>query len=280
MARIERTLTTGSYWKKALGTAPSVAVCAKLFRNWWRLTRIFAGQAEFTPPIEAIGRKGYRLRLLEAGDVETLWDVFCLRSYRVPVGAKIIVDAGANIGAFSLYALKETAADPAARVYAIEPVAASFARLQNTVAENGLAGRAICHAWGIAGVSGPRTIRVGGAGGVAASKNASLYLAPEDGSDGPGVERIETVSLADLLARLELKQVDFLKMDCEGAEVEALMAADDATLRRCRAIGMEYHFYRGIADTPRLFDRLTRAGFVCAAHNPGKRTATFLRQDG
>lgn len=271
MARIERNLSRGAYWKKALATAPSVATAARLFRNWWRLTQIFSGRAAFTPPFELVGRKGYRLELQETGDVETVWDVFCLRSYRLPTGCEVVVDIGANIGAFTLYALQEAGAK---RVTAIEPVGRSFARLQQTIAINQLQNRVQCLQRGIGKAAERRQISIG-----ADSKNACMYKdrSPTAAMATGKVETIEVVPLEQLFNELGLTAIDFLKLDCEGAEVEALLAAPDAALRRCRTVGMEYHFYPGVGDEAALWQKMSQAGFRCVEHHRTKRLARFER---
>ena len=65
---------------------------------------------------------------------------------------------------------------------------------------------------------------------------------------------VPTVTLADVVG----SGCDLLKLDCEGAEFEALLAADDDTLLRAQRIILEFH---RIAGSPEMIvDRLEAAG--------------------
>jgi FkbM family methyltransferase len=73
----------------------------------------------------------------------------------------------------------------------------------------------------------------------------------------PGEATVSTLSIDDLVARYALQRVDFLKMDIEGAELEALRGAED-TLRRYRpslAVSV-YHRLSDFWTIPTWLDRL------------------------
>jgi len=52
---------------------------------------------------------------------------------------------------------------------------------------------------------------------------------------------VRVATLPQLLAEHGIPQVDFLKLDCEGAEGLILPSLPDALLRSVRAIAMEFH---------------------------------------
>jgi hypothetical protein len=65
---------------------------------------------------------------------------------------------------------------------------------------------------------------------------------------------VPTVTLEDVVGC----GCDLLKLDCEGAEFEALLHADDDTLRRAQRLFVEFH---RIGGSPTLIvDRLEAAG--------------------
>jgi hypothetical protein len=66
-------------------------------------------------------------------------------------------------------------------------------------------------------------------------------------------------------------------MDCEGGEVEAILAAGDETLRRMKHISFEYHFPGNISTESEFFGRLERAGFKCTSKSSVGRLAQFVR---
>ena len=53
--------------------------------------------------------------------------------------------------------------------------------------------------------------------------------------------QVECVTLKQVLKENSIEHVDYLKMDCEGAEWEILKAIDEETISRIGIIGMEYH---------------------------------------
>ena len=67
---------------------------------------------------------------------------------------------------------------------------------------------------------------------------------------------VPTVTLADVVG----SGCDLLKLDCEGAEFEALLGADDDTLRRAQRIILEFHRIAGSAEV--IVDRLEAAGMT------------------
>lgn len=72
-----------------------------------------------------------------------------------------------------------------------------------------------------------------------------------------GAGAVPTVALDDYVRELELPRVDFIKLDIEGAELQALQGAED-TLRRFRprlAIAL-YHRLADFVDIPRYLEGL------------------------
>jgi FkbM family methyltransferase len=94
----------------------------------------------------------------------------------------------------------------------------------------------------------------------------------------PQAVTIEVYSLREILDRYHLDHVDFMKLDCEGAEYPALFGADTETLCRIRTISMEFHDirdprYTGLSVVEVLRDQ----GFSVAHFNysPTKRNLNF-----
>jgi len=64
---------------------------------------------------------------------------------------------------------------------------------------------------------------------------------------------VPAVTLADIVD----SGCDLLKLDCEGTEFEALLGADDETLRRAQRIILEFHRFAGSPEA--IVDRLEAA---------------------
>ena len=155
-----------------------------------------------------------------------------------------IIDCGANIGLSVLY-LKQR--HPNSAILAFEPDPSIFRVLQNNVDSLSLTNVELRNQAIWDSVAEMAFYAEGSdAGRLLASGDISL----------PAI-RVPTVSLRDLLDR----QVDFLKIDIEGAETQALANCGDR-LRQVRRLFVEYHSYAGQPQTLHiLVSTLTNAGF-------------------
>ena len=185
-------------------------------------------------------------------DIRIIGEIFAFRKYdyfgfKVPVGADV-VDVGANIGVFTVYALTECGAR---RVLAFEPHPENYALLVRNVEENGLADRVTCVNAAVAATTGTGMLN------VAANNSGGHSLTAKPTST---VIDVELVPLADALEEHEFGRIDYLKLDCEGAEYEIVESASPEVLERIERISMEYHPSAGhrLED---LLDRLVQHGF-------------------
>jgi FkbM family methyltransferase len=270
MPRLKRKMSLWAKAAKGVERLPSFATCARRFQNWWELSRIYAGSGEFQAPFVARARAGYTITHWEPSDISTTWGIYCADSYHVLDACPTVVDLGANIGVFTLFAAFELRAQ---RIIALEPVSRTYQHLLQNIADNKLEPRVTTVRAGIAGEAGSRTIDLG-----VASMHACMYPRDDPNFESGQTEQIEVMTLAGLFESQGLEQIDFCKMDCEGGETEAIMASSDETLRRIRLLGLEYHFPQGISDEPTLFGRLAKAGFKPIKHDRAERLATFVRE--
>ena len=161
-----------------------------------------------------------------------------------------IIDAGANFGMSSVY-FKELY--PNAEVLAFEPVPFLHDLASKNVARNKLSDVTVLKK-GLAAKPGTATFFMSGDYSMAGS------LTERRRTFGDEIEEltIETVPLADYLDR----EVDFLKLDIEGAEGEVLMAAGDA-LANVRQMCVEWHLGANPSDIALddVLSILTRLGF-------------------
>src|SRR4051794_8526066 len=108
-----------------LNRIPEVLRCRRHTRQWLTLTAAYLG-LKSTLPLEITLRSG-KFQFREASDVDAFWAIFCRDDYPVKSSDALIVDAGANIGAFTLYALQRA---PEAVVIAIEPAPDNCSRVR------------------------------------------------------------------------------------------------------------------------------------------------------
>jgi FkbM family methyltransferase len=232
------------------------------FANWYTLGPLsWVAVPSRCPPrdgIPQLARKRVTVRIRGGYRAECRLDefypfveVFALRAYDVPgvmwTQVRRIVDVGANVGAATLWFAREA---PTATVVAVEPASRTSSTLSHNIRANRLQGRVRVVAAALAGRSGGVELEQAGPSVSRRTRE------PPTGS----VEQVPALSLEDLLNRCALPEVDLLKLDCEGAEFDALLSTTDPVLRRNRVIVGEYHS-KNRTELERLISRLQKAGF-------------------
>lgn len=236
-----------------LGRIRELPAAWRQTRQFWPVLAHYLEVGDPDYPFHITLSNGFTLRTANPSEVKVFWQVFIRQCYRIPPGCKIIVDAGANVGIFSLWAASQL---PQAEILALEPFPETFAALSDHVRLNHIENRVHPVQLGLAAESGNRYMNADGD-----SPNRGVDLANEKNQTG-GKVSVPCTSLADLLQQRNLKSVDFLKMDIEGCEWEVLLSTPEAVLRSIRHIQLEYHeVHAKFGYTPeRLFEHLAVAG--------------------
>ncbi len=211
---------------------------------WWIDDRVGPAMAR---------RDGYSAWFdLRPGDGLVVREVWQQDAYRVRpehVAGGVVVDLGANVGAFSLIA----ASMGAARVHAWEPIPANREALLANVGAN-------------AGVP----VEVHGEA-VGASTGSARMRAEGPGShmDPDGDTEVRTRHPDEILreALAHDGEIAFLKVDVEGGEFDMFDALDPALLAKVRRLAMELHGRGTRTDVPAervgsLIARLTEWGHL------------------
>lgn len=94
--------------------------------------------------------------------------------------------------------------------------------------------------------------------------------------------RIHTVSLDSLLQQQNVAWADLVKLDVEGAEIEVLMGASEATLARLRQITVEFHDFAlpsiTAEDVERVKRRMNEAGFWSVSFSRSNTDVLFINK--
>jgi FkbM family methyltransferase len=186
----------------------------------------------------------------------TLFDeVWAKSSYALPLSLPVqtIIDVGANFGVFAVWAARRY---HPTRLVCVEPSAEAVAILREALHLNGLADATVVAA-ACAGKSGSAPLYSRGE-----QVMNSLFARDNYGSSFRPLADVRTISLDDLFRDCGLNRCDLLKIDCEGAEYEILLAASTSTLASVQAIVLEYHLGMNQHDPQELQQHLQRHGFT------------------
>jgi len=161
----------------------------------------------------------------------------------------VVVDVGGFIGDYSLYASKR-----ARKIFTFEPLPENLEMLKINLNLN-------------------------------KSKNIKLYEMAMSGKTGkiqfyqedkkhlgssstfkelcaePTEIEVKSISFNDFIRQENLQRIDFLKMDCEGAEYEIFRKLSKENLKKIKKIAMEYHDMDKEKNCFALANFLTREGF-------------------
>jgi FkbM family methyltransferase len=217
------------------------------------------------------------LTLEERTDLVIFWMVFVRHHYPVDPSDKVIVDVGANIGIFTIYAARQS---PGARIIAVEPFPETCSRLKKHLADNRIGERVSVLNYAIAAESGRG--EMDSAQGIPSqyrrvhSEDTGTLNTKHRGlaalKNGPGVS-VENRTLADVLELAAVDSADLMKMNIHGNEYAVLMNTPAEVLRRFNRIAVQYHELPLAAKMGKaqLFFSLGQKGFRLVSDKDSRR---------
>lgn len=236
---------------------------AKLWalRALWRMFRFLQNWREVWAAYRAAQslpalrfRRGFVLNHGPADDpILLLHTVFARSEYGALASgrSRYLVDIGANIGSVTLDLAWR---DRAVKVDAYEPHPVTFDTLTRNVRDNGLESRVRTFREAVTCQNGMVLLWSG---------ESSVLSSITAGAAAGGVPvSVPTISLDRAIGRTGGTHVA-VKIDAEGAEVEILESASDATLAAIDELALEYHDSIVPDAGARCRAVLARAGFVC-----------------
>ena len=166
-------------------------------------------------------------------DEDVLFEIFRQRIYQKFLEIRhgdIIVDVGANIGAFSLAAAEATGAG--GFVVAIEPGSENFCLLESNTERNHRSNIKLIKkgAWSRSGEEALNLYQMGGDNSFFERKGKKL-----------GTETVKVDMLDSILEELKVERVNSIKIDTEGSELEVLKGSTRILARDKPQIIMETH---------------------------------------
>jgi FkbM family methyltransferase len=199
---------------------------------------------------------GLRLRITDGANAYMQYkDEFVRRNYAFASerDAPVVIDGGANIGMFTLATLRD---HPGARITAFEPDPALLALLRENLDRNGVRQVTVVNA-ALGGDDGEMGFTPDGqAGGMLVAGGAPMRVR---------VERLSRYLDGD---------VDFLKLNIEGAELDVLREIrESGRIGRVRAMVIEYHGWpAGEQRLGALLSLLDASGFRYLVHDQDEQS--------
>ncbi len=189
------------------------------------------------PVMEFKGRGGVRITVPQRL-MQTFKEIFFAEDYTRKLVKELwqkrditMIDVGANAGYFSLYMLDKC---PGAKVLAFEPIPRNFDLLKAQQAMNpGFDLQPFNEA--VSDQDGSLTLQFD------ANDEFTTAASIFDTDTGSDTLEVPAVSLATIMERHQLASIDFLKLDCEGAEYPILYSCPDTVLSKIKVLALETH---------------------------------------
>lgn len=159
----------------------------------------------------------------------TIAVVFIRKHYGNINNCSVIIDIGANVGVFSIYAAIES---KNAMVYGFEPVVENYELLKQNINSNDLDSRIKTFNLGVASKTEERKIYI---------SSSPLHSIVDNNANQCSERIIYCTSLEDIIKNNYLSKIDLLKINCEGAEYEILYSTDKECFDKIFDIRLEYH---------------------------------------
>ena len=219
------------------------------FRNW---SEAHGGKSNLwkirNPRVDVLLRDGTTDRWIGR---EVFFDHAYTRYFDVQQG-DTVVDIGAHIGLFALYAQGRGAA----QIFAFEPNPSNFDAMAQNISLN--SARSI-RAFKIAVLPGVTSTVFHTPTNKYKDRSSAFEIFKENHND----IIVDCISLDDFVNRNDLRRIDFLKLDAEGAEHKIL--AESNCLRRVEKVAVEAHDIQGHRKEE-VEGLLTKCGFQTMAN--------------
>jgi FkbM family methyltransferase len=232
-------------------------------------------------PIELRSAGGIKLRLYNRSEIRLYNRIFVEGIYPArefkhvleAIANPVIFDVGANNGQFCAFALDHW---PQAQIHAFEPQPALVRRIREMAALNQIENRIVINETAISNTCGQQTLYE--------NNNPVSASLLQDKAAKRAVRRqisVPVTTLDEYSKRGGIEKIDVLKLDIEGAEIQALQGASEV-LKTVKLVFIEFH--PPFATFTQGAELLHNAGFRCAWPSPppgddAQDNCVFVRAD-
>jgi len=178
----------------------------------------------------------------------SLYEIFITKIYdkffEVNKG-DVVVDIGGNLGLFSYYSLCKEAK----QVYCFEPSPQSY----NCIIENFNLDNLVVEESAVGAKDGKVTFNIN----PESSINSSMFASDENSQ----TITCKSINLNNYIKTNNIEKIDYLKIDCEGAEYEIIESLDEQYLtNNIDKICLEYHLNKN-GEINTILNKLKKCGF-------------------
>ena len=179
-------------------------------------------------------KNGIKCIIRNKSDSLVFLENFFLDSYDREEGFTIkendtVVDIGAHIGYFTIYAAKKA---NHGRVLSFEPSQESFSVLEKNLKINNI-----------------QNVNIENIG-VRSESGTSILYVDRDNEIGNSMfsndknlikENVQVTSISEIIKKYKIESIDLLKLDCEGAEYEIILGLSTDVVNKIKRITIEVH---------------------------------------
>lgn len=185
----------------------------------------------------------------------------------------VVVDIGAAYGDFVAHTAFH---HPTAKLIAFEPFAKAYALLNENITLNSLKNvQAFQKA--VSSRAEKRVVSQTGAAVQHTTRRVDTEAKIAAGAPASTDTLVDAISLADIFTLANIQRIDFLKVDCEGAEFDIFLHATPTELAKIERVCMEYHDNATPHHHSSLVQHFEQHGFKVVTHpNPVHSHLGFL----
>ena len=216
----------------------------KIFKNWYIYPKVYYKLISDKFPIFETNT-GLKIKIRKnSTDLMALTHVWLIEEYKSEnfdiKDTDVIIDVGAHIGLFSLYASQFC---KNGLIYSFEPIQDNYHLLVDNIQSNNL-----------------KQIKPFNLAVSNSNSNVKLYLNDDESghsmfSKSSKTVTVDSISLQQIFDDNNIENCNFLKLDCEGTEYEILENLPSSYFNKIEKMVIEYH----MADSrPELLENLKK----------------------
>lgn len=177
----------------------------------------------------------------------------------------VIFDIGGNIGLFALYASRFKGT----KVFSFEPHPENYQNLVKNIKENAIT-NIYDFNFAIGSQVEERVLIKGINSGTHKLANFRNDL---DNTEGT---KVSTVTTESIMLEHKIDKIDFMKIDCEGAEGEIIKSLELQVLKKIKKMIIEFHDNQSILNHTEICEVLESAGFFVKMKKSGDDSSGYI----